>query len=52
VKKAASWALRQMGKRSPGLRKRALASAQALASSGGKGGRWVAADATRELQRK
>lgn len=48
VKKAVSWALRGMGKRSPGLRKRAVATARRM-RSGGKGARWAAADALREL---
>lgn len=51
VKKAASWALRQMGKRSPGLRKKALASAARLAKLDAKSARWVAKDVTSELTR-
>ncbi|RFU21474.1 DNA alkylation repair protein [Geodermatophilus marinus] len=50
VRKGASWALRQVGKRSPGLRARAVATAQGL-RSGGRGARWVGADALRELER-
>ncbi|MGX5656731.1 DNA alkylation repair protein [Geodermatophilus nigrescens] len=51
VRKAASWALRQMGKRSPGLHGRAVATAEGL-RSGGRGARWVAADVLRELGRR
>jgi 3-methyladenine DNA glycosylase AlkD len=50
VRKGASWALRQIGKRSPGLRERAVATAREL-GSGGRGARWVAADVLRELER-
>lgn len=49
VKKAASWALRQMGKRSPTLRTRALASARALAAREEPAARWVARDVMKEL---
>jgi 3-methyladenine DNA glycosylase AlkD len=49
VRKGASWALRQMGKRSPGLRARAVDTAVAL-RDGGRGARWVGADVLRELQ--
>lgn len=52
VKKAASWALRQMGKRSAGLRRRAVASARRLAASPSSGARWVGKDALRELTRE
>ena len=51
VRKGASWALRQIGKRSPGLRERAVEVAQEL-RSGGRGARWVAGDVLRELQRR
>ncbi|SFO08496.1 3-methyladenine DNA glycosylase AlkD [Geodermatophilus obscurus] len=51
VRKGASWALRQIGKRSPGLRERAVGVAQEL-RSGGRGARWVATDVLRELQRR
>jgi 3-methyladenine DNA glycosylase AlkD len=50
VKKAASWALRQIGKRSPRLHRRALATARALGRSESRAARWVAADAIRELE--
>jgi 3-methyladenine DNA glycosylase AlkD len=48
VRKGASWALRQLGKRSPGLRARAIETARHL-REGGRGARWVASDALREL---
>ncbi|MGY1729400.1 DNA alkylation repair protein [Geodermatophilus sp. SYSU D01062] len=51
VRKGASWALRQIGKRSPGLHGRAVATAREL-RSGGRGARWVGADALRELERR
>jgi 3-methyladenine DNA glycosylase AlkD len=51
VRRGASWALRQMGKRSPGLHGRAVATAEGL-RSGGRGARWVAADVLRELERR
>ena len=51
VRKGASWALRQIGKRSPGLHARAVETAQEL-RSGGRGARWVGADALRELARR
>jgi 3-methyladenine DNA glycosylase AlkD len=50
VKKAASWALRGMGKRSPALKKKAMASALRLRAKGGEGARWVASDVLRELE--
>jgi 3-methyladenine DNA glycosylase AlkD len=50
VKKAVNWALRQIGKRSPGLNAKAIAVAQAiLASAKTPGARWIASDALREL---
>jgi 3-methyladenine DNA glycosylase AlkD len=51
VRKGASWALRQMGKRSPGLRARAVETAVAL-RDGGRGARWVGGDVLRELDRR
>jgi 3-methyladenine DNA glycosylase AlkD len=50
VKKAVNWALRQVGKRSPRLHERALATAQEIARLDSRSARWVAADALRELQ--
>jgi 3-methyladenine DNA glycosylase AlkD len=49
VKKAVNWALRQIGKRSAGLRVPALAMAERLASRPGKAARWIGSDARREL---
>lgn len=51
VRKGASWALRQIGKRSPGLHARAVATARELVP-GGAGARWVGRDALRELERR
>lgn len=50
VRKGASWALRQIGKRNATLHARAVATALALHVSGGRGARWVADDALRELR--
>ena len=52
VKKAASWALRQTGKRSPGLHRQAMKSARGLSKAGAPAARWVGKDALRELERK
>ncbi len=49
VKKAVNWALRQIGKRDPALREQAVACARAIAAAGTRSGRWIAADALREL---
>ncbi len=49
VRKAVNWALRQVGKRSPGLHGPALALATKLAASSDKTERWVGKDAVREL---
>ncbi|MGY1619173.1 DNA alkylation repair protein [Geodermatophilus sp. SYSU D00691] len=51
VRKGASWALRQIGKRNPALHARAVATAEGL-REGGRGARWVAADVLRELGRR
>lgn len=51
VRKAVNWALRQIGKRSPALRRQALACATRIAALGTPGARWIAADARRELSR-
>ena len=50
VKKAVNWALRQIGKRSSGLRAAALASARRIAAQGTPSARWIASDAVRELE--
>lgn len=53
VKKASSWALRQLGKRSQFLNKQAVAAATRIAraaeANGSKAARWVAADVLREI---
>lgn len=50
VKKAVSWALRGIGKRSVGLHAPALAVAERLAASESKAARWVGKDAVKELE--
>jgi 3-methyladenine DNA glycosylase AlkD len=50
VKKAVSWALRQIGKRSALLRPQALDCAQRLKARPEKSARWIGSDAWRELQ--
>lgn len=51
VKKAVNWALRQVGKRSPGLREQALTVAERLCVREEKSARWIGSDARRELGR-
>jgi 3-methyladenine DNA glycosylase AlkD len=48
VRKGASWALRAIGKRSSGLNRRAIETAEQLRARGGAA-RWVGTDALREL---
>jgi len=50
VKKAISWALRNLGKRNAVLNRKAIATAQDIANSDSKSARWVAKDALKELQ--
>lgn len=50
VKKAVNWALRQIGKRSLALNELAIESAERIKATGTKAGRWIAADALRELR--
>jgi 3-methyladenine DNA glycosylase AlkD len=50
VRKGASWALRGIGKRSPGLLDAALVVAEELAARPEPGARWVGTDARRELR--
>lgn len=50
VKKSVNWALRSIGKRSPGLHAAALAVAERLAALPGAAPRWVGKDALRELR--
>jgi 3-methyladenine DNA glycosylase AlkD len=49
VKKAVNWALRQIGKRSPGLREPALTVAERLCGRSERSARWIGGDARREL---
>jgi 3-methyladenine DNA glycosylase AlkD len=49
VKKAVSWALRQIGKRNPDLRSAAIHVAETLQQSSMKPARWIANDALRDL---
>ncbi|MBI5288430.1 MAG: DNA alkylation repair protein [Chloroflexi bacterium] len=50
VRKAANWALRQIGKRNLACNKAAIATAEQIRADGTKSGRWIAADALRELR--
>jgi 3-methyladenine DNA glycosylase AlkD len=52
VWKAVNWALRQIGKRNPRLKRAAIAEAKRIQRSGTSSGRWIAADALRELKAK
>lgn len=52
VRKAVNWALRQIGKRNPKLRKAALKAAKEIYNIDSKAARWIAADAIRELKNK
>lgn len=51
VKKAVNWALRQIGKRNPALRKAAVKTAERLKKSESRSARWIGSDALRELQK-
>ena len=51
VKKAVNWALRQIGKRNPRLRRAAIAEAKRIQKLDSPSARWIAADALRELTR-
>jgi len=50
VKKAVSWALRQIGKRSLGLNAKAIRTAEQIGRNDARASRWVARDALRELR--
>ena len=50
VKKAVSWALRQIGKRSPGLNAEAIRTAEQIGRIDARSSRWIARDALRELR--
>lgn len=51
VKKAVNWALRQIGKRNPRLRRAAIAEARRILRLDTPAARWIARDALRELQK-
>ena len=50
VKKAVSWALRQIGKRSQELNERAIVTARQIQRVDARAARWIAGDALRELE--
>jgi len=50
VRKAVNWALRQIGKRNPRLRRAAIAEAKRIRALDTRAARWIAADALRELE--
>ena len=50
VRKAVNWALRNIGKRNRRLNRKAIASAERITKGGTRAGRWIAADALRELR--
>jgi 3-methyladenine DNA glycosylase AlkD len=50
VKKAVSWALRQIGKRSAGLHARAIRTAHQIEAIDARSARWIARDVLRELE--
>ena len=49
AKKGVNWALRQIGKRTPALRRAAMVEAQRIGKLDSRAARWIAADALREL---
>ena len=49
VKKAVNWALRQIGKRSLPLNRKAVSLAREIQKTDSKAARWIASDALREL---
>ena len=52
VKKAVNWALRQIGKRNPRLRRAAMVTAKDIRKLDSRSARWIAADALRELENR
>jgi 3-methyladenine DNA glycosylase AlkD len=50
VKKAVNWALRQIGKRNPGLNRKAIGIAEGIKGMDSPAAKWVASDALRELK--
>ncbi len=51
VKKAVNWALRSIGKKSPALWSKAMATIEKIEGQNSPSARWIAADARRELSR-
>lgn len=51
VRKAVNWALRQIGKRNPALRERAIATGRQMLEIDSSSARWIARDALRELEK-
>ncbi len=51
VRKAVNWALRQIGKRNPSLRRAAIAEGERIRRIDSPAARWIAADALRELKK-
>jgi 3-methyladenine DNA glycosylase AlkD len=49
VKKAVSWALRNIGKRNPNLNEASLEAAKELRAMDSKSARWIGSDAVRDL---
>jgi len=49
VKKGVNWALRQIGKRSPGLNRKAIEVAHQIKNQGTTSAKWIAKDALKEL---
>ena len=50
VRKAVNWALRNIGKRNRRLNREAIVAAERIRRQGTRAGRWIAADALRELR--
>lgn len=50
-RKAVNWALRQIGKRNPALRERAVVTARQMLDINSSSARWIARDALRELEK-
>lgn len=50
VKKAVNWALRQIGKRNPGLNAAAISLAEEISATDSASAKWIAKDALRELR--
>lgn len=50
IKKAVSWALRNIGKRNQNLNREAITLARKIQESNSKPARWIASDVTRELE--